>query len=236
MKLATRAALATATVLSIAATPAAASAQNVIPGDLNPGNVVITWLPGVTVDVTQSPSSLDTVTVTVTNNSGIELWCNGPDQNSGIGATVTTGPVAQAAMQYYANFEYKPDPKDNLGSGDYGAIIEWNAILAFLPTGSASPIFGPSYAALDWIARQHTAATLKGHTGTSDRFTVRNGQIFPTTITLSPPSNGPRTDFDAAAYLVCTGGGKTYAFAGYENGPPSPTNDGTLPIGSIGRR
>ena len=235
MKSATRAALATAMVLSLAAAPATASAQNVIPGDLNPGNVVITWLPGVSVDVTQSPTSLDKVTVTVTNNSGLSLWCNGPEENSGIGATVTTGPVAQAAMQYYANFEHKPDPKDNLGSGAYGAIIEWNAILAFLPTGSISPMFGPAYAARDWISRQHTAATLNGHTGTSTQFTVNHGQIFPTTITLSPPSNGPRTDFDAAAYLVCTSGGKTYAFAGYENGPPGP-NEGALPIGSVGRR
>lgn len=237
MKSATRIALATATALTFAATaPVTASAQNVIPGDLNPGNVVITWLPGVTVNVTKpNPSQ---VSVQFVNNSGINLRCNGHDNNSGVGATVTTGPIAQAAMQYYANFAHKPDPADSFGSGDMGAKIEWNAILSFLPSGSAAPIFGEAYAARDWISRQHTAATLRGHTGTSGAFTVNNGNSFTTNppVNLSTPSNGPRTDVDAAAYLICTSGSQAYAFAGYENGAPRPTNDGALPIGSIGRR
>lgn len=234
MKSATRlAAAATAAFALVATSAATVSAQNVIPGDLKPGSTVVTSLPGVTIDVDQPDVS--TVTVTMSNNSGMNLRCNGHNDDSEIGATVTTGAVAQAAMQYYAYFAYQPNPANTLGSGNYGALIDWGAILSFLPSGSVAPLFGESFAARDWISRNHTAATLKGHTGTASQFTVNNASSFTTPpITLSRPSNGPRTDFDAAAYLICTSGSQAYAFAGYENGPP--TNDGALPIGSIGRR
>lgn len=225
-----------------AASSGAASAQNVIPGDLNPGNVVVTWLPGVTVTVTQP--NLSQVTVAMTNTSGRNLSCNGPNGDSGIGATVTPAPVAQAAVQYYANFAHKPEPLDRFGStgnlgagdGDLTVDIGWNPILAFLPSGSASPILGEAYAARDWISRNHTTARTKGHAGASGALTVNNGATATTTVNLDPPTNGPRTNFDAGAFLVCTSGSERYAFAGYENGPPSPTNAGTLPIGSVGTR
>lgn len=241
MKTATRLTLATAAISLAAALPATATAQNVIPGDLNPGNVVVTSLPGVSVTVTQP--NLSQVDITVTNASGKNLRCDGPAGKSGIGATVTPAPVAQAAIQYYANFAHKPEPLDRFGStgnlgagdGDLTVDIAWNPILAFLPSGSASPLLGEAYSARDWIARQHTAAVTKGHAGTSTEFTVNNGVSFPTTIDLGPPSNGPRTDFDAGAFLVCSSGNERFAFAGYENGAPGP-NDGALPIGSIGRR
>lgn len=241
MKTATRLAL-TAAALSVAASlSATAAAQNVIPGDLNPGSVVVTSLPGVTVTVTQA--NLSQVTVTLANASGKNLRCDGPAGGSGIGATVTPAPVAQAAIQYYANFAHKPEPLDRFGStgnlgagdGDLTVDIAWNPILAFLPSGSASPVLGEAYAARDWIARQHTAAVTKGHAGVSTQFTVNSGNSFSTDINLGPPSNGPRTDFNAAAFLVCTSGAEKFALAGYENGAPGP-NDGALPIGSIGRR
>lgn len=243
MKSATRLALTAATALAIsAAAPVSASAQTVIPGDLNPGSVVVTWLPGVTVNVTQP--NLSQATVTVQNASGKNLRCDGPEGGSGIGATVTPARVAQAAIQYYANFAHKPAPMDRFGStgnlgageGDLTVDIGWNPILAFLPSGSAAAALGEAYAARDWISRQHTAAMTQGHAGTSTQFTVNNGNTFSTTINLGPPSNGPRTDFDAGAFLVCTSGDEKFAFAGYENGPPSPSNAGTLPIGSVGRR
>ncbi len=241
MKTVTRLALTAATLSIAAALPAAATAQNVIPGDLNPGSVVVTSLPGVTVSVNQP--NLSQVTVTVANASGKNLRCDGPTGGSGIGATVTPAPVAQAAIQYYANFAHKPEPLDRFGSsgnlgagnGDLTVDIAWNPILAFLPSGSASPILGEAYAARDWIARQHTAAVTKGHAGASTQFTVNNSSNFSTTIDLGPPSNGPRTDFNAGAFLVCTSGNEKFAFAGYENGPPGP-NEGALPIGSVGRR
>lgn len=229
------AAAAAATLIACGAvTPGGAAAQNVIPGDLNPGKVVVTWLPGVTVNVTQP--SLERVEVAVTNTSGIGLRCSGPNDNSRDGITVTTGPVAQAAMQYYANFEHKPDPADSFGSGAYGAQIEWNAILSFLPTGSVAPMFGPAYAARDWISRQHDAARAKGHTGTSTSFGVGAGGTTKVDVPLSPPSHGPRTEFDAAAFFVCTSGANTYAFAGYENAPPSSPGTGAVASGSLGPR
>lgn len=243
MKL-TRATLIAATSLLIGTvSPGAASAQNVIPGDLEAGKTVVTWLPGV--EITVSQPNLSSVSFTVRNTSGRDLTCNGPANNSGIGAIATPARVAQAAVQYYANFPYKADPKDSFGStgnvgagdGDLTVDIGWGPILGFLPTGSIAPFLGDSYAARDWISRQHGAATMKGHTGTTGTFTVYSGSTPSNrTIPLGPPSNGPRTDFDAAVYLVCTSGDQAYAFAGYENGPPSPTNAGTLPIGSTGNR
>lgn len=244
MRTATRLALTVATTLSVAAAlPAAVTAQNVIPGDLNPGNVVVTWLPGVTVTVTQPNESQ--VNVSVANNSGKNLTCDGPTGGSGIGVTVTSAPVAQAAIQYYANFTHKPEPLDRFGStgnlgagdGDLTVDIAWNPILAFLPSGSAAPLLGEAYAARDWIARQHSVAVTKGHAGTSPNFTVNNGTTANRPpIILGPPSNGARGPFDAGAFLVCTSGDEKFAFAGYENGPPSPTNAGTLPVGSTGTR
>lgn len=243
MKLAIRhAAIAASALSAVVALPAAATAQNVIPGDLTPGNVVVTSLAGVSVSVTQP--DLSRVTVSTTNNSGKDLRCDGPEGGSGIGVTVTPDEVAQAAMQYYANFAYQPAPQDRFGStgnlgagdGDLTVDIAWNPILAFLPTGSIAPMFGEAYAARDWIASQHRRAVTQGHAGTSTQFSVNNGTTFTTTVTLNPPSAGPRTDFDAGAFLVCTSGTEKFAFAGYENGPPSPTNDGALPIGSVGRR
>jgi len=232
-----------ATALAITAvTTPASQAQNVIPGDLAAGKTVITWLPGVEITVTQPNTA--SVNFTIRNNSGRNLTCNGPANNSGIGATATPARVAQAAVQYYANFPFKPDPKDSFGStgnvgagdGDLTVDIGWAPILGFLPTGSIAPFLGDSYAARDWISSKHTAATVKGHTGTIGSFSVNNGGTSNQTINLGPPTNGPRTDFDAGVYLVCTSGNDAYAFAGYENGPPSPTNEGTLPIGSTGNR
>ncbi|MGN7226974.1 hypothetical protein ACTHQW_11620 [Dietzia maris] len=246
-----RASLIAAATLAIAAaaTPAAAMAQNVIPGDLDAGKTVITSLSGVDIAVTQPDSA--SVRFVMTNNSGRNLTCNGPANNSGIGATATTARVAQAAVQYYANFPYKPDPKDSFGStgnvgagdGDLTVDIGWAPILGFLPTGSIAPFLGDSYAARDWISSQHYAATMKGQTGTTPSFSLNSGAAPLTrTISLGPPSNGvrDRDKLDAGVYLVCTSGSgnnlQAFAFAGYENGPPSPTNEGTLPIGSTGNR
>ena len=232
---------ATALALTVPTT-AISSAQNVIPGDLEAGKVVITWLPGVTVTVTQPSTS--TVNFALQNASGRSLTCNGPENNSGIGATATVDRVAQAAVQYYANFPYKTAPQDRFGStgnvspGDDALTVDigWSPILGFLPTGSVAPFLGDAYAARDWISRQHSAATVKGHTGTTGSFSVNNGSTHNGTIPLGPPTNGARTDVSAGVYLVCTSGSDAFAFAGYENGPPSPTNAGTLPIGSTGNR
>jgi len=247
MTLARRASLIAAAAMAIAAVaaPTTALAQNVIPGDLAAGKTVITWLPGVDIAVTQPDSA--SVRFVMTNNSGRNLTCNGPANDSGIGATATTARVAQAAVQYYANFPYKPDPKDSFGStgnvgagdGDLTVDIGWAPILGFLPTGSIAPFLGDSYAARDWISSQHYKATMKGQTGTTANFSLNSGAAPLTrTINLGPPSNGVRdmNKLDAGVYLVCTSGDDAFAFAGYENGPPSPTNEGTLPIGSTGNR
>lgn len=242
----TRAALlATATITTLAVLPATAGAQNVIPGDVNAGTVVVTTLPGVTVTVNQP--DLTSVTVTVANNSGRNLACAGPTGNGSVGASVTPAPVAQAAVQYYANFAHKSEPVSVFGSsgnvqnqdGAITAQVPFGPLLGLLPSGSVAPILGDAYAARDWISRQNTSAKMAGHAGTTGAFSVNSGATSATrTVPLSPPSNGPRTDFSAAAFLVCTDpAGQAYALAGYEGGtPPLPTNAGALPIGSLGTR
>ncbi len=236
--------LAAVTLTALATSSAVAGAQNVIPGDVNAGKVVGTSLPGVSVTVTQP--SLSAVTVAVANSSGLNLRCAGPDTNGTVGATVTRAPIAQAAVQYYANFAHKADPVSVFGSsgnvqnqnGTITAQVPFGPVLGLLPSGSVAPIVGDAYAARDWISRSNNAALMAGHAGTISQFSVNNGTTQTYTATLSPPSNGQRTDFAAGAFLVCTDpNGRAFAFAGYEGGiPPSPTNDGTLPIGSTGNR
>ncbi|MDV8001825.1 hypothetical protein [Rhodococcus sp. IEGM 1408] len=236
--------LSTATLTALAVAPAVAGAQNVIPGDVNAGKVVVTSLPGVIVTVTQP--NLSAVTVGVANNSGRNLTCAGPEGNGSIGASVTTAPVTQAAVQYYANFAYKSDPVSAFGSsgnvqnqnGTITAQVPFGPLLGLLPSGSISPILGDAYAARDWISRGNTAAKMAGHAGTTGTFSVNNGATQSRSVPLSAPSSGPRTDFSAGAFLVCSDpNGQAYALAGYEGGvAPSPSNGGTLPIGSTGNR
>lgn len=237
--------LATATLTALATVPAVAGAQNVIPGDVNAGKVVVTSLTGVRITVEQS--NLHAVNVIVTNNSDRNLTCAGPEGNGSIGASVTTAPVAQAAVQYYANFAHKSDPVSTFGSagnvqnqnGTITAQVPFGPLLGLLPSGSIAPILGDAYAARDWISRGNTAAKMAGHAGTIGTFFVNRGATPQArTVPLSAPSSGPRTDFSAGAFLVCTDpSGQAYAFAGYESGTaPSPSNDGTLPIGSTGNR
>ncbi|MEH6819676.1 MAG: hypothetical protein V7706_07005 [Dietzia psychralcaliphila] len=236
--------LATAILTTLTAAPAVAGAQNSIPGDVNAGKVVVTSLPGVAVTVTQP--NLSSVTVSIANGSGRNLTCAGPEGNSTVGVSVTAAPVAQAAVHYYANFAHKSDPVSVFGSsgnvqnqdGTITAQVPFGPLLGLLPSGSIAPILGDAYAARDWIARSNTAAKMAGHAGTTGTFSVNNGATQSRTVALSPPSHGARTDFAAGAFLVCTDpGGQAYAFAGYEGGtPPSPSSNGTLPIGSTGNR
>ena len=221
-------------------TPAMPSthAQNVIPGDTNPGTTVVTALSGVSITVTQP--TISTVTVAMTNSSGRNLNCRGMDTAKPIGGTVTEARVAQSSLAYYAAFPYKPEPSPVFGStaanNTVGANIPLGPILGFLPTGSIAPALGAAYAARDAIASDHAAAAQAGHTGTIGEFTVNNNATVTRTVTLGPPAYGQRTDFQAAVFTVCSEpSGRAYAFAGYEGGvEPEVPGGGLLRSGSLG--
>lgn len=174
------------------------------------------------------------------NSSGRNLTCSGLDSDNPIGATVTEARVAQSSLAYYSAFAYKPDPSPVFGStaagNQIGAKIPLAPILGFLPTGSIAPMLGAAYAARDAIAGDHAKATQAGHTGTVASFTVNNNATVNRTVTLGPPAYGQRTDFQAAAFLVCSDpSGRAYAFAGYEGGvEPEVPEAGLLRSGSLG--
>lgn len=242
-----RAGAALAAAAALVAGAGTASAQNSIPGDTNPGTTVVAGSAVATITVDAAAADATGVTGKVTNTSSSSLSCTGPTGNSPLAGTVTDATVVAASDDYYAAHSFKPDPntKIDLASipfvGKVSADIGLGGLLDFLPTtGSLAPMFGEAWAARAAITEGYTVAGQAGHNGTVPKFSVPAGGTTEWTSQLGRPSSGPRTDFQAGAFFICTSGnGALYRLAGYEGGTtptgrPSAAGTGSLDTGSLG--
>lgn len=142
-------------------------------------------------------------------------------------------------MDYYST-QLNREPADLMlkisGLGGSTQYISTASVEGFLPGGAFGSLLSDAYAARSEIAGAHDAARVAGHAADILKFNINAGTTHDVTVTLGQPSVGPREAFDAGAFLLCQSAGDLYAFAGYENGEPtpdSPDSGGSLG-GSLG--
>lgn len=235
------AAAATGLVVSGLAT---ASAQNVIPGDTNPGQTIVTGRDGVAITVDAVDRVTGAVSGTFVNESGSNLNCTSPDANPDTvrGGTVSTAAVIDRSMDYYTRFQNTQPGQVTAGSsipllGQAGVDVPFWPLFQLLPTGSAAGSLSDGVSEGADIANANQDALMRGMVGRIGTFTVNNGVTNNWSTTLSPPSIGERGTDPLGVIFVCRVGaasGQHFAFAGYEDVPPPEPGTGSLDTGSLG--
>lgn len=223
-----RAAVATAAIAGLALSlPGLAGAQNVIPGDTNPGKTIVTGQPGVTVTLDEVDRVTGKVSGTIVNESGMNLNCQSanPNPNLNRGATVSTAEVVRASMSYYTLFQSGQSGGFNVGSsiplmGPAGANAQFWPLLQLLPTGSVANYLSDGAKEAATIGNAHAEARQRGMVGELAIFNnFNNGQTRDWDVTLGPQSIGARGTDPLGVMFVCRVGnesGQHYAWAGYE--------------------
>ena len=240
-----RSAIATAAAAGLVVSGlAAASAQNVIPGDTDPNQTIFTDRDGVTITMEVDRESGE-VSGTFTNEFGSNLNCTSPDQNPDLvrGGTVSTAAVIEDSIEYYRQFQNTQPGQIAAGSaipllGNAGIEVPFWPLFQLLPTGSAAGSLSDGVSAAAPIATAHQEALTRGMVGEIGTFSVNNGAApREWSTTLSPPSIGERGTDPLGVIFVCRVGnaaGPHYAFAAYEDVPPPEPGTGSLPGGSLG--
>lgn len=87
------------------------------------------------------------------------------------------------------------------------------------------------------IGEEYSKARVAGHVGSIKKFTIPAGEVVLFNAALPAPASGARTDFDAAAFLMCTTTDtqQPHAFAGYEDGTTAPQL-GSSQLRALGKR
>ncbi len=237
-----RVALATTAIAGLALTvPGIAAAQNVIPGDTDPGLTIVTGHPGTTVTFDAVDRVTGAVSGTFLNESGMNLNCTSTNPNPNLkrGGTVSTAEVIRNSLDYYKLFQSGQPGGINAGSsipfiGRAGVDAAFWPLLQLLPTGSVG-LLSEGTAEATAIGNAHTEAKMHGMVGEVNTFTVNNGATHNWTATLSPASIGERGQDKLGALFVCRVGtaGQNYAWAGYEAGAPPAPETGSLENGSV---
>lgn len=225
------AAVASAAMISAVIAPAASDAR--IPGANETGTVVITDSDLMTVTINSNTNGR--VTGALTNRSGVTMRCSAP----GVGGSrlpnqVTDARIVVAAIDHYSTniFQAPGLEVPVIGAVGVGSLYD------ILPTGSLGGSLGTSTSGVSDLRDAQEAARVKGHTGTPYTGSSSNNwdiSLNGTATTawaadLGFPSTGVRTEFQSGALFFCEGGGRFYAFAGYENGTaPTDPAPGTGP-------
>jgi len=223
---------------------AAASAQNVIPGDTDPGQTIFTGRDGVTITIDEIDRETGAVSGTFVNEFGSNLNCASPDANPDLvrGGTVSTAEVIEASIDYYTRYQSSQPGQIVAGSsipllGQAGIDVPFWPLFQLLPTGSAAGSLSNSVSEATEIANANRDALMQGMVGRIGTFTVNNGVTRDWSTTLSPPSIGERGTDPLGVIFVCrvgNAGGPHYAFAAYEDVPPPEPGTGSLAGGSLG--
>ena len=214
-------------------TPAMANPNgNVVPGADQNSTVVHTGFNHLSITVDAANAAATHITGKVKNNSDQSFTCAGPRGNSNISGDVTTAKLVKQSEDYYRNNTFRELPKVPLNIG--GIPLLGNIRIGELDLGSLGPliqgfggVLGDPNEQRKKIAEQYSTARVKGHAGLIERFTIAPGATRDFSVYLNNPSSGPRTDFDAAAFIICTDStNAAYAFTGYEEGTNQPTGSG----------
>ncbi|MFC9518849.1 hypothetical protein ACFTSD_24205 [Nocardiaceae bacterium NPDC056970] len=230
-------------IATILAGTGVASAYNVIPGADDTGNVVVTGADDLGITVTTSEDGSQ-VAVAVENTGTRNFVCGGPNGNAAAGDVTEAAIVAQA-MDYYRNQLNRQPGNITIkltGLGGSTNTVSTGSVEGFLPGGQFGSLFGEAFAARDEIRAAQGESRLEGHAADLPKFNINAGATHTVTVNLGDPSVGPRSAFDAGAFLYCTSGSDHFAFAGYENGEPVDdggngslgASGGSVDTGSIG--
>lgn len=239
-----------------AAGAGAASAQDVVtvvPGDNGDGRTIVVNHPGMAVDVVSVDRAAGTAQVTMTNNTGFQVYCEAPSQDAANrpGASISTATVVEQSIEYYSKFQNSKAEEvaitmQVLGSTGTMRVPLW-PLVQLLPQGSLGDMASQAVTLRSQITDGNTDAKVKGLFGTTTAFALNNGDNTTRTITLGPPATSPRGTDKVGFFTVCAQGANSaaaqgtaqlYAWSAYEEGWPPPVvepeESGTLAGGSLG--
>ena len=238
---AVRGVIASASVLALVGGAGVAAAQ--VPGGGTGGAVVKTDGTDLVVTVNDKGEVPTRVSGAIENVSTASYRCATPGlnmegENPG---QVTTAEVVEMAVQYYATNVFTGPEGFEVPESD--APLGFGSILDLVPSGSA---VGSSQ--VDVRTAQQSARgsgrTGEPRVGNAAAFTVDAGQSLGWEAVLSPPANGDRGQWQAAALFYCINQStqKHFVFHGYEDPtgldlPESETGGssaGSLDAGSLG--
>ena len=222
-------------------TTGVASAANVVPGADGAAKVVVTGSHEMTVTIPAADAGAIAITGTVKNNSDVAFTCAGVSGKSAYGGDVAPANLVAKAEQYYRTNLYRELPSVPVKSPRLPLIGP--ITLGEIDLGSAESIFqglgglaGKANKTRGEIADAYSKARVAGHAGQVEKFEVKAGESHEFTAQLPAPTSGARTDFDAAAFFMCTkqGAQQPYVFTGFEAGttPPAAPLAGSDALGS----
>ena len=212
-----------------------------LPGTGGPSTVIKTDNTDVKVTVGKVNAEAGTVDVSLTNSSANAYTCNVSKEAN----TVTEAALVDQAMAYYAG---------NVYPGAGGGLVDTGSLTSKIGTSSLAPLLGDVVdVPMAQLQKAQKAAQLAGHYGEFSGSTVKvgaagaAGDTYKSTVTLTAPASGPRSDFQAGALVLCTRDDKTtpnntYAFAGKGEAPAGTTGTtpaaegGSLQMGSLGSK
>ena len=218
---------------------AAQGTVTVIPGQNGDGRTVIVNRAGMTTTINSVDRAAGTVSVTMTNNTGVQLYCENPSQDASNrpGGSVSTAQVVHDSIQYYSRFQNTKAEEVAItmsvaGSSGTMRIPLW-PLAQLIPEGSIGENASQAVKLRTAITEGNTQAKVKGLFGTTTAFALNNGATTTRTITLGPPSTSPRGEDKVGFFTICGAGANSaavqgtaqlYAFSAYEDGwtPPAP--------------
>lgn len=217
-------------VVAALSNSAVAHAANVVPGADSNGVVVFTDKQDLSVKVNTADATATTITGSVTNHTDSAFTCAGVQGKDASAGDVTTSDLVAKSVEYYRNNLHHIAPEVDVKTPSLPLIGALN--LGTLNLGSSAGLLqglggllGKANKDRNEISGAYSAARVAGHAGQIAKFTVAPQSTVDIKAALPVPSSGPRTDFDAAAFIVCTKDGSdegAYVFAGYEEGTTKP--------------
>lgn len=221
-------------IVSVAGSSAVASAQ--LPG-MDPNKRVVV-VDDTTIQIAVDAPNLTagTVGVSLQNNSGATITCNGirgeTDGAMTRAGTVATAEIVARTVDYYADnlHTYDGVMPVNVGSGNTNMAINvgLGSVTDLVPgslTGGLRPEFGEA----GRLGELYTEARLNGLVGPVSSVTIPANSGTTLTVALGHSSTGERpADYRPAAVFGCQRGGQDYLYAGYF-GQETPS----IPLGSL---
>ncbi|GGG78967.1 hypothetical protein [Corynebacterium pelargi] len=217
-----------AVALSFGALALPAHAANVVPGAETTADVVVTDSTALEVKVHPADAAATAIRGEVRNTSEQTFVCAGPKGNDGTAGDVAPAELVAKSAAYYQAHLYRVAPELPVKSPKLPIFGQLN--LGTLDLGSSQgalqgsgPLLGQANGIRNTIAKEYSAARMAGHVGLIKKFTIPAGETVEFEAALPAPAKGARTDFQAAAFLMCTPSEskQPHVFTGYEEGSPA---------------
>lgn len=222
-------------------TTGVATAANVVPGADGAAKVVATGTEDMTVTIPATGAGATAISGTVKNNTDVAFICAGVSGTDAFGGDVAPADVVAKSEQYYRTNLYRELPTVPVQSPSLPLIGRIS--LGELDLGSAESIFqglgglaGKANKTRSEIADAYSKARVAGHAGQVAKFEVKAGESQEFTAELPAPTSGARTDFDAAAFFMCTKETtkQPHVFTGFEEGTTPPSIPSSAPLSGSG--